>query len=359
MNKPRWQILLDFVVKLCSLIVTAPVSWIIAGQLFSDVNILGLRYIMQAAAVLLVDTILVVHWSLLDYHKSAEIEQRVRYAVVSWTLYIGLFVLAIVHGEGLAGIVFRSAMGLAILSSTVDSFSEHWRELVDKAQNGVRQDWRVQHHRRKLARTEEIEARTLEHRKRLLEQADELYRFTEQMKAGQAVFNRELVHDTQSKLNTIDYIEGKAVPIEDVQLLLQETVQQFTPSVAQTVQDNIQQSLQVFVQELVQEATDESLQSMNRTVQSLVSEQIRTVHPVVNKNVKASRTVNTSTDETVLFNLRKLVQGNPGMTKTELAEQLNISRTTLYKYMPNALGGIIVLLVLPSCMCSQSILSRL
>lgn len=330
MEKSTWQKVLDFSVKLFSVAVTVPVSWIVAGQAFSDVHPVYIRHAIQFCAVALVDVLLIIHWTLLDTRKNAPLEQRIRYAVVSWTLYIGLWVLAFIHGEGVAGIVFRLSMGLALLSSTVDSFLVHWRDLLDKAQNGVRQDWRVQKHKRKLAREEEIEQRTLEHQKRVLLLADDLYRFTEQLKAEQVVFNREIVHDTQDKLNSIDYIEGKAVPVQNVQLLLQDTVQHSLPEIVQTVQNTVQEPLQIFVQELVQGATEEALQSMHKTVNVLVQEHLKNTQPTVKIPAKNTRPVNTPSDSLVLSTLRTLVHEHPEWTVGQLSDSVGISRSTFY-----------------------------
>lgn len=142
---------LDWTVKLTSVVLTVPVTWTVARTLFTDIGE-PFRTLMQIAAVVLVDGLLLRDWTLLDSDLDATTERKARYAATVLIVYVGLMVLAIQHGEGAAGLVFRAAIGIGIVSSVLSSFGETLRKNLDKAKHGVRADWRVQMYARRLSR---------------------------------------------------------------------------------------------------------------------------------------------------------------------------------------------------------------
>lgn len=143
---------LQIAVKLCSVVITAPVTIITAGQVFADVPALY-RVLVQISAVVLVETTFIASWLALEYDKQAPTAVKVRHALTSLGLYIGLTGLAIfVHGEGLiAGLLFRFAMLAALLGSIYDSGVYIVLKGQEKTDKSARNDWLVKWHARNLA----------------------------------------------------------------------------------------------------------------------------------------------------------------------------------------------------------------
>lgn len=142
---------LNLTIKIAGVIVTAPVTWLVAGQLFFDVSPLLIRYAVQLAAVLLVEGVLIANWSALETDKNAPPEIKTRYALTALALYIGLWLLAIQHGEGIAGIVFRLALGAALLGSGWDSYVTTFQKLTARTDKDIAAHPAVRKHWRKLA----------------------------------------------------------------------------------------------------------------------------------------------------------------------------------------------------------------
>lgn len=145
------QKVLNWTVKLAGMVVCAPVTWIVAGELFIDISPVAIRYLVQFSGVLLVEGVLLSNWFMLDYDYSAAPEIKARYAATALIMYLCLWILAIYHKEGAAGIVFRTALGLALLGSGWDTYIITWQKLTSKADKDVLSDGSVKKHRRKAA----------------------------------------------------------------------------------------------------------------------------------------------------------------------------------------------------------------
>lgn len=142
---------LNWIIKIAGMIICAPVTWLVAGQLFFDVQLPAARFIVQLAAVLLVEGVLLSNWLLLELDRQAAPEIKTRYALTALGMYAGLWVLAWQHGEGPAGLVFRAALGAALLGSGWDTYVKTWLSLTAKADKNASEAGAVKRHRRKLA----------------------------------------------------------------------------------------------------------------------------------------------------------------------------------------------------------------
>ena len=71
-------------------------------------------------------------------------------------MYLGLWALAIQHGEGLAGVVFRLALGLALVGSIYDAGIVSGLRRDAASDRDIAKDWRVKRHARNLARQDAI-----------------------------------------------------------------------------------------------------------------------------------------------------------------------------------------------------------
>jgi hypothetical protein len=143
--------LLDWIIKLASLVITVPVTWAVARDVYGS-GLFALPVLV--AAVALVDALLLYSWYMLDYSPDLPPEQKWRHTLTVGILYAGLLVLSNVHREGVAGWVFRAALGIALANSVYNAHAQTIRDRLDKAKRGTRSDWRVQRHARKLSRQE-------------------------------------------------------------------------------------------------------------------------------------------------------------------------------------------------------------
>lgn len=142
---------LNVVVKVAGAAVTVPATVAVAGGLFADVPS-GWRWLVQVAAVLLVEGVFLSNWLLLETSKTKDTAYKVRYALTALGLYAGLWVLAWSHGEGLAGLVFRLALGAALGGSVYDAGVYDLLRAARRADGDVRNTRAVKRLSRKLAR---------------------------------------------------------------------------------------------------------------------------------------------------------------------------------------------------------------
>lgn len=137
---------IGWVVKVAGMIICAPVTWMVAGQVFGE------YLLMQVAAVAVVEGVFLANWMSLEYDKSAAPEVKARYALTALAMYAGLWVLAWYHGEGAAGLVFRFALGAALLGAGWDTYVATWQKATERADRSIHNDWQVRRHARKLQR---------------------------------------------------------------------------------------------------------------------------------------------------------------------------------------------------------------
>src|SRR5690348_1626979 len=112
---------LDWGVKLASLAVTGPATWLVSAELFKDVSSPLILFMMQFAAVFLVEGVLLSNWLLLEFDKNATPEIKVRYGITALVMYAALLVIAWRH-EGPTGLVFRLALLAALVGSGWDTY---------------------------------------------------------------------------------------------------------------------------------------------------------------------------------------------------------------------------------------------
>jgi hypothetical protein len=142
--------LIDWGVKLASVAVTGPATWIVAGMLFDDVAAPGLLFLMRAAAVFLVEGVLLSNWLLLEFDRNATPEIKARYALTALAMYSALLVIAWQH-EGPVGLVFRFALLAALIGSGWDTYAYTWRQVARRADRDITESGPVRRHRRRLA----------------------------------------------------------------------------------------------------------------------------------------------------------------------------------------------------------------
>lgn len=159
MSANKFAKVVDWIVKLATLVLAVPASWGVAGLAFAEVG--GwLRVVMQVAAVALLEGVLLSNWVLLDVKRSEVMAAKARYVTTVWIMYGAMLAVAVMHGEGLAGVVFRLAFGMALVGSTWDTLVATWERVSKASQAGISADFWVARHATKLARFEAKERRS-------------------------------------------------------------------------------------------------------------------------------------------------------------------------------------------------------
>lgn len=140
--------LLRSTIKIAAVALTAPATWAVAGNLYASPL---QRIVVQLAALALVEGALLLGWHMLDTNGKATTAQRVLYASVTIVAYAVLWMIAIRHGEGLAGIGFRGTLGVLIGYSIFESGILANIKIKRQADRNITAHWKVKRYRRRLA----------------------------------------------------------------------------------------------------------------------------------------------------------------------------------------------------------------
>jgi len=84
--------------------------------------------------------------------KNATTGQRWLYAGLAWVAYFSLFVIALNHNEGMAGLTFRLTLGVVLLYTSVEAGLLAGAKREGQADRDIFADWQVRRYARKLAR---------------------------------------------------------------------------------------------------------------------------------------------------------------------------------------------------------------
>src|SRR5574341_100442 len=137
---------LKTIIKGAAVIPTAPATLAVAGDLYPD-NPLQ-RIPVQIAALVLVEGALLLGWQMLDAQRGTT-AQRFMYAALATAAYVALWVIAISHGEGAAGIVFRLTLGVLLGYSVFESGILASIKVNREIDRDVQRAGEVQKHRRR------------------------------------------------------------------------------------------------------------------------------------------------------------------------------------------------------------------
>lgn len=153
---------LDWGVKFASLAITAPATWVVATELFSDIESAFMLFVMRFAAVFLIEGVLLSNWLLLEFDTKATPEIKARYAITALTMYVALAVIGFRH-EGPTGIVFRVALLAALIGSGWDTYVMTWQRATRNVDRSAQNARKVKRHARKLSIKEAITRRESDH----------------------------------------------------------------------------------------------------------------------------------------------------------------------------------------------------
>jgi len=138
-------------IKLAVVALTSPATIGVASSLYPSDAIL--RAVVSIAALILVEGCLLLGWEMLDQQgKSAIATQRWLYAGLAWVAYFSLFVIALNHNEGTAGLTFRLTLGVMLVYASVEAGLMANIKHEGQADRDIFTDWQVKRYARKLAR---------------------------------------------------------------------------------------------------------------------------------------------------------------------------------------------------------------
>lgn len=111
---------LKMLIKFAAVALTSPATVAVASSLYP--NDPFIRVIVSVAALILVEGCLLLGWEMLDQQgKTATMTHRWLYAGLAWVAYFSLFVVALSHNEGFAGLTFRLTLGVVLLYTSAEA----------------------------------------------------------------------------------------------------------------------------------------------------------------------------------------------------------------------------------------------
>jgi hypothetical protein len=142
---------LKMLIKLAAVALTSPATVGVASNLYPTDPIL--RIVVSIAALILVEGCLLLGWEMLDQQgKNATTTQRWLYAGLAWVAYFSLFVIALNHHEGAAGLTFRLTLGVMLVYASAEAGLTAGIKREGQADRDIFTDWQVKRYARKLAR---------------------------------------------------------------------------------------------------------------------------------------------------------------------------------------------------------------
>jgi hypothetical protein len=142
---------LKTLIKLAAVALTSPATVGVASSLYPADLIL--RAVVSIAALILVEGCLLLGWEMLDQQgKNATATQRWLYAGLAWVAYFSLFVIALNHNEGAAGLTFRLTLGVMLVYASAEAGLMAGIKQEGRADRDIFIDWQVKQYARKLAR---------------------------------------------------------------------------------------------------------------------------------------------------------------------------------------------------------------
>jgi predicted transcriptional regulator len=200
-------------IKVAAVALTTPATWTVAGELYTNPV---QRLLVQIAALILVEGALLLGWHMLDTNINAAPAQRWLYAVLTVVAYFVLWMVAIRHGEGLAGIGFRATLGVLIGYSVIESGILAQIKLRQRADRDITKHLRVRRAMRFYAKADalhdlarsstEVQAlREAQHDARLKSIALRRKRLLEQVDLEDQHLSEELLNGGQKRLGPPSY----------------------------------------------------------------------------------------------------------------------------------------------------------
>ena len=146
---------LNVLVKLFALGVTTPASIAVVSGLFADYPPI-VRALIVVCGVGLVEGVFLGAWLGVEQKRADGPEFKIRPVVSVWVMYAALLGIGFAHGEGLAAVPLRLALGLALAGATWDTLLYGWNKATLRADKDIHTTGRVRREARKQAETVEV-----------------------------------------------------------------------------------------------------------------------------------------------------------------------------------------------------------
>jgi hypothetical protein len=175
-------------IKLAGVAITSPATISVASSLYPADPFL--RVVVSIAALILVEGCLLLGWEMLDQQgKYATTAQRWLYAALAWVAYFSLFVIALNHNEGAAGLTFRLTLGVMLVYASVEAGLLAGIKHEGRADRDIFTDWQVKRYARKLARKSAMADLDSTSRMRQIdrEAGEKLYSLQKERETGQRI----------------------------------------------------------------------------------------------------------------------------------------------------------------------------
>lgn len=271
-------------IKIAAVVFTAPATYEVAGSLYPDWSPLA-RLPIQIAGLVLIEGALLMGWQQLDHNDKAEPAERWLYTAITLLAYVALLYIAVIH-EGWAGWVFRLTLAAVIGYSVLES------GILAKLADQRRADRSVD------------SSRSVRREKRRQEQ-------------NTAILRYKLTGERERQLLEAEHSSLLEANLADVKLrgerLLADVKREDKAERRKVAQQDVE-----------------------------LSETNTYPYPVDTARRRATEQRELSKDESIERVISTL-SNNPDVTKTELAEQADRARNTLYSYLDELLDrGVIV-----------------
>ena len=144
--------LLNLGIKLFALGVTTPATVAVIDRLFSTYPPF-IRTFIIVCGVGLVEVVFLANWLAVEQRRNDAPEFKLRPVVSTWVMYFALLFIGIAHGEGVAAVPLRLALGLAIAGATWDTLIYGWSRATARADKDIRSTAKVRRAARRSAET--------------------------------------------------------------------------------------------------------------------------------------------------------------------------------------------------------------
>lgn len=182
---------LKTLIKFSAVALTSPATVGVASNLYP--NDPFIRVIVSVAALILVEGCLLLGWQMLDQEgKNSTIAQRWLYAGLAWVAYFSLFIIAINHNEGIAGLTFRLTLGVVLLYASMEAGLLASNKREGQADRDIFSDWKVKQYARKLAQKSAMADLDSTHRMRQIDR-----------EATEKLYSLQNAQETESKVRAL------------------------------------------------------------------------------------------------------------------------------------------------------------
>lgn len=155
------QYIIDLLVKAAAIVLTSSATLNVAREAFSQIEEPWFTAI-QVAAIILIEGAFLASWLAIDTQHHAPMAMKVAWSVTLIAIYVALMVLALEHGEGMAGWAFRLVLAVMIGRSIYEAGVYEVLRNRRKEDQDVRSSRAVRRIQRQLMKKNAVKSMKLE-----------------------------------------------------------------------------------------------------------------------------------------------------------------------------------------------------